>query len=161
MKKKSKLSCWDWRHPFRSIRNCWWRVTKGFCPSDTWDWYTYQANLIHDSLMYLAAHHFGTPYEYIDKPDGWTDKLEQAARKILDASCWEDIYDNPFRDKYFNQLDKAKDTGTEGTKIDSSKVDILLEWHYRNIEQKNEEKAKKELKEAFDWLYDNWFDLWD
>lgn len=155
---KSNLSCWNWKHPFRSIKYAYWRITKGFCPYDTWDWYTYMAQLIHDSLIYLADNHCGTPFEYENDDEGYTNKLKSIANTIYDATYYEDTYDNPFREDYYEDLKKVT---TENNRLNFENTDKSLFKHYIFVEQRNGEKAKKNLKEAFDWIAENWFDLWD
>lgn len=155
---KNHLNIWDWKHPFRSIKYAYWRITKGFCPSDTWDWYAYMALFIHDSLYYLADNHCGTMYEYIDKDLEYTDKLKEIANKILDATNYEEEYDNPFREDYYKDLENMY---TENRKVRFDKTNKALFEHYIFVEQKNAEKAKNDLKEAFGWIIDHWWELWD
>lgn len=155
---KSPLSCWNWKRPFHSLKNCWWRITKGYCPSDTWDWYTYIAQLIHDSLMYLAANHMGTMMEYENNDEGYTDKLESIARNILNATNYEETYDNPFRKDYYKDLENVT---VESNRLNFENTDKNLFKHYMFVEERNYKKAQKELKDSFDWIVDHWFELWD
>lgn len=163
---KSSLNCWDWKHPFRSIKNAYWRITKGFCTEDTWDWYIYEANLIHDSLVYLANNHCGTIMEYEDKDEEYTAKLKEIADKIYKATYYEDEYENPFREDYYKDLEnvsfeKTNENGMRTSRLNFENTDKSLFKHYMFVEQRNGEKAKKNLKEAFDWIVEHWFELWD
>ena len=155
---KSNLSCWNWKHPFRSIKYAYWRITRGFCPYDTWDWYTYMAQLIHDSLIYLADNHCGTMMEYENNDEGYTEKLKEIANTILNATDYEEKYDNPFRELYYKDLENVS---LKNKSIDFSKTDKALFNHYIFVEQRNAKKATDDLKEAFTWIVDHWFDLWD
>lgn len=162
MKKKNILSCWNWKRPFRSLKNCWWRITKGYCPDDIWDWYTYMAQLIHDTFLYLAAHHMGTMMEYADNDKGYTDKLESVARTILDATNYEEVYENPFREDYYKDLEKVYIDRKGGSSIlNFDKTDDALFKHFQFVEERNYKKARENLKEAFSWIVEHWFDLWD
>lgn len=155
---KSNLSCWNWKHPFRSIKYAYWRITRGFCPYDTWDWYTYMAQLIHDSLIYLADNHCGTMMEYENDDEEYTAKLKEIADKIYKATNYEEEYDNPFREDYYRDLENVH---IENRKVRFDKTSKALFDHYIFVEQRNAEKAKNDLKEAFDWIIDHWWDLWD
>ena len=88
--KGTYLNVWKWKHPIRSIKNAYWRITRGFCPEDTWDWYTYEANLIHDSLRYLAANHVSMMHGYENDDEGYADKLRSVANAIYNATYYED-----------------------------------------------------------------------
>ena len=156
--KKNRLNCLDWKHPIRSVKNAYWRITKGFCPEDTWDWYTYEANLIHDSLMYLAANHVGRMYGYENDDEGYTEKLKSIANTIYDATYYEDTYDNPFREDYYKDLENVT-VGDNRLSFENTNKSLFK--HYMFVEQRNGEKAKKNLKEAFDWIVEHWFELWD
>ena len=156
------LNCWNWKHPIRSIKNAYWRITKGFCPEDTWDWYTYQANLIHDSLMYLAANHYGTMMEYENDDKGYTEKLEQIANTIFNATNYEDTYPNPFRDDYYKSLDSVSIIRKDNVAVlDYPEKHKQLFKHYMTCDERNYKEAKQDLKEALNWIADHWFDLWD
>lgn len=164
---KHRLNCLDWKHPIRSIKNAYWRITKGFCPEDTWDWYTYMANLIHDSLYYLANNHCGTMYEYENKDLDYTDKLKEIADKILDATNYEDAYHNAFREDYYKDLEHIKTvqwtdkSGNKHNRFDFNETSKKLFENYIFIEEKNYKKAMIELRLAFSWIVEHWFELWD
>ena len=163
---KNYLNVWNWKHPVRSIKNAYWRITKGFCPEDTWDWYIYEANLIHDSLMYLADNHVGIMYEYENDDEGYTNKLISIANTIYNATYYEDTYDNPFREDYYKDLEnvsfeRTNENGMRINRLNFDKTSKALFDHFQFVEQRNGEKAKKNLKEAFDWIAEHWFELWD
>lgn len=155
---KNYLNIWDWKHPFRSIKNAYWRITKGFCPYDTWQWHVYMAQLIHDSLIYLANNHYGTMVEYESNDEGYTEKLKEIASIILRATDYEEEYDNPFREDYYKDLENID---LKSNSIDFSKTHKELFNHYIFVEQRNAKKASDHLKYAFGWIVDHWFELWD
>ena len=163
MKEKSYLNVWSWKHPFKSIKEAYWRVTKGFCPSDTWDWYVYMANLIHDSLYYLANNHMGTMLEYENKDLEYTDKLKEIADKILDATNYEEVYHNAFREDYFEDVIKRFNLANKGKVLELPETPLSKELfeNYTLIEEKNYNRAKIEVTLAFSWIVEHWFELWD
>ena len=153
-----KMSCLDWKHPIRSIKNCWWRITKGYCPDDVWEWYEFMAQLSHDTLIYLANNHCGTMLEYENKDEEYTEKLRDIANTILRATDYEDTYDNPFRELYYKDLENVE--MVDG-KLSFEKTDKELFNHYINVEQKNSKRASQDLKEAYGWILDRWWEMWD
>lgn len=155
---KSELNCLDWRHPIKSIKRAYWRITKGFCPYDIWDWYTYMAQLIHDTLTYLADNHMGTMMEYENKDEEYTKKLKEVAKIILDATDFEETYENPFKEAYYKDLENVY---MHDNQVRFDKTDPKLYKQYTHKEQENYEQAQKDLKEAFNWILDHWWELWD
>lgn len=163
MKKyRSKLNCWNWGHPIRSIKNAYWRITRGFCPSDVWDWYTYEAEHIKATLYYLAAHKVGVPVKYEGNEAMYDAELEKIGSTLVSASNWEDVYDNPFEEAFFKELEKTEHIYLDdGTHKMITHVDENLRKHYTDITKKNFKRAQREVKQSLKWLADNWFDLWD
>ena len=156
--RKYNMNCLDWRHPIRSIKRAYNRITKGYCSNDVWNWNYYMAQLIHDTLMYLAANHEGTMVEYADRDAEYTEKLEQVAMCILRATNFDEMYDNPFREDYYKDLENVI---VERNGLNFENKDKHLFKHYWFVEQRNSEKAKKNLKEAFDWIVEHWFGMGD
>ena len=93
---------------------------------------------------------------YNDK--GYTEKLESIARQIVRATDWEDSYENPFRELYHRDLEKIY---MDGNQLKFDRTDKVLYDHYQNVQDKNYKQAQKDLKEAYGWILDRWWDMWD
>lgn len=149
-----KMNCLDWKHPFLSIKWAYWRIIKGYCPYDVWDWNGYMAQLIHDSLMCLIKDGYNGALD--------SEKIAQIADSILDATDFQDYYNNPFREDYYNDLINVQYTRCNGKSgLSFNGTDKALSKHFWFVQNKNYERALKNIKEAFEWLAENWFKLLD
>lgn len=141
------------------------RARHGVARSDTWSFHDYAGIVLANGLRILAEDSHGWPgTEEYPTFESWTEKLNEIADKLEQASTTDKQIDKMFNEIEWGEEDfkpagledmevfsdwLEKETSTPAFKEYSRRTDVI-----RNLSEKN-------LKEALEWLTVNWWALWD
>jgi len=142
---------------FRSFKYAYQRATRGYAVSDTWDLDTHYLYLFHDTLNYLADHHWGYPgYGDFDTDEKWTAYLKELADKFEIANEAANKLPTPMGDKWCEWLEQHPSANPwNGTKSNPYGQDMFDEGC------KNMQIRQATFEEAWDKMGKVFFHLWD
>ena len=156
------------RQFFRNIKWAWQRATRGYSDWDLWDLDMFYLDLLINSLRDFKAHTLSCPEkDDVQTLEDWQNVLESMILHFEHARDYEEIYPNPYEDKYFNKLINIVSGYVDG----KQKVRVEIEprskeeqeiYHKRKIEFiKNQQRFReKNLQRGFE-LLNKWFNhLW-
>lgn len=155
---------WNWHYPFFSLRNfisilpyrlrdCYWRIRYGWCPTDCWDMETWLLTTLPNMLRYLTQHHWA--YKSYEEPESYdgehNDKWEAFLWGLSDKliECREDYWENQneFIQTFYKEFEKDKK--------------VKLDPRYFERARELEAERQKHMSATFKELGENLTSLWD
>ena len=169
---------YNWKNPLNWWRlpGCWCRTikygvqraTRGFSDLDCWDLHNFYLEVLEGSLKHLAKHNTGCPHKYYDssKPGDegwmWRDILNKMANCFKEAHEEGCTFINSYEDKYFENFRMNFKKTPEGYyKLKDEEVNEELHEKYLEEKKKIFEWRNKNLKDGFDMLKEDFWNLWD
>lgn len=140
----------------RSFKYAWQRITRGYSDADTWDLNTYYLYLFHDTLNYLADHHYGYPgNDEFPKDEDWIDYLKTMANKFELANEDAQKLPTPAADKWYEWLEQHPTTTPWSDNSNPYNQAMYDEFN------ENDKQRDKEMREGMDMLKHVMWHLWD
>lgn len=141
------------RHLKRSLRNAKLRVTKGWCPSDTWDMNDWMGTVLPEMLRYMAKEHMCYPgNDKYSTPEAWEDWLNSVA-DVLEYGADQDYDSENEYTELYNQA--MRSTGISA----ADKIEIKDKYIKRMEEIIKAKRASAE--DAMTQIGKNFHLLWD
>lgn len=149
---------WGWRHPIRRLRelpyilrNSYYRIRFGFCPTDVWNLDNWLLEILPPMLRYLRNKGIGFPgNEEFPSEACWRDWLTQLAAAIEDNQEANVEKKNPWRLAWHKEL---RENGHD--------IDEELRKLFWEEEEKIAAKRQAALTAIGEDLFSHLLDLWD
>lgn len=140
------------RRLFRALRDAYLRATKGWCPSDVWNWDSWFGSVVPEMLRYLAdySHTYPGNNEF-DTPEKWIDWLRSVA-DVIEYAVSDDNDENEYRVLFHQAMNS----------VGISTLD-KMEIKYKYLKREEEIDFNKQLsiEDAMSQIGKNFFQLWD
>lgn len=139
------------KHLFVNIKDAYSRITKGWCPSDVWNWDTWFLNTAPEMFRFLATNGLGYPgNDRFPTKTSWTNWLNSVADVL--ESVQEENWDN--QNEYREKLHDIEKYGTpEQLKT--------IRQLYIHREKELMERRQKLVADVLTVIGRNFFSLWD
>jgi hypothetical protein len=141
------------------------RAKHGVSRADTWSFHDYMGVVLANGLRILAEDSHGWPdTEEYPTFESWTEKLNEVADKLIQASTTDRQIDKMYNEIEWSEED-LKPAGLEDMEDfsdwlnEETSTPAFKEYSRRTDEIRS--LAEKNLEEAFEWLSKNWWGLWD
>ena len=160
------------RHPIKFLREtrsiikaAWWRITKGWCPGDCWEFAYWFLDVAPEMLDYLADHACGYPgNEKFPTYESWQEHLRAISNMLKNSR--DEVRDK--KNEYTEAHEKELETGWQRytTNSDGSKTVVVSDsptfnnYYNRDLELSREQDVI--IEEAFKLLAETPFKgIWD
>ena len=157
---------------FRNLRSAWERATKGYCRADLYEMCDWMLDTLGDAFSAFADENFGypdrEPFKDFDSWQAWIRKTANTFHNATDHALEErNEYKEEF-DKYLFGLKWSSEPDPEHSTLRTLKMESSLppdeeksiRDRYWNRDNELRDERTETLKQTFNEIADNFFDLW-